>query len=155
MLPGRALLLVGDPSSLPAIMTILESTDRPEDARTILLRDDAAHEIPLEAATAAVSEWVHRDREDVLDACVHAIVESWRPDYVWVAGEATTLKSARHYLRHKAGYNKDSSQMVGYWRRGSASDRYEGEVITRGQELLADGARLTPQDLDELSVEIA
>jgi len=53
VLPGRALLLVGDPSSLPAIMTILESTDRPEDARAILLCDDAAHEIPLEAAAAA------------------------------------------------------------------------------------------------------
>jgi len=53
VLPGRTLLLVGDPSSLPAFKTILESTDRPEDARAILLCDDAAHEIPLEAAAAA------------------------------------------------------------------------------------------------------
>lgn len=148
-------LLIGDPSSLPAIMSVLEELPHPHDAR-IVLRIDSAHErFELEEAASDITRWLETGHDrDALHENVRKEIASFAPDYVWAAGEAGTLTPLRRYVRNEAGYGKDSSHVVGYWRRHSTADVYDSETIARAQDLVRAGIPLTPQDMDELSIDI-
>ncbi|MGY0500350.1 siderophore-interacting protein [Nocardia sp. FBN12] len=157
-LPGgiRDLLLVGDPSSLPAIMTILHSADPSIARRVLLLADGPSDVLPLEPAARDCGRWLYPNGASnagtALADAVRGELSARHPDYVWVAGEATTLIQVRRVLRDDGAYTKATSKIAGYWRRSSTADEFERDTYARMRALVDGGIEPTEQDLEELSV---
>ncbi|SJN10879.1 iron-chelator utilization protein [Leucobacter sp. 7(1)] len=150
---AERMLFIGDPSSLPAIMTALRALPRQATVRVLLRVDDAHERCELEDPASGLTEWITTGTDPAaLTAAVRTEVSRFAPHYVWAAGEAGTLKSLRRYLRGEAGFTAASSQIVGYWRRDTPADIYDSEIIARAQTLAQSGRTLSRQEIDELSL---
>jgi NADPH-dependent ferric siderophore reductase len=114
-------LLAADETALPALAAWLEHL--PEKARVFAFIEvaDAAEEQPLETRADAEVRWLHRTAEpganDLLDRAVKGLQLPAGDGYVWIAGEAGSLKPIRRYLRG-LGLNRDWLEVDGYWKRG-------------------------------------
>lgn len=147
-------LIIGDLSAAPAVMSVLETLPHSATAHIILRVDTPDDQIPLEGAASKCTTWVtaHHDATPLLQAVQHEL-QSFAPDYVWAAGEASSLKPVRQLLRADAGFTKSSSHVVGYWKRDATADVFEPETLARAQALTASGIELTRDEVDELSIE--
>jgi len=150
---ARSLLLLGDVSALPAIMTILESLTTDQEAITLLITDSPENEIPLEAAADGRARWIHGSDEETMIEELRQALSAHQPDYVWAAGEAGSLREVRHLLRLDIGYSPMNSHIVGYWKRKADADEVADDVFARMHAAIAEGRNLTPQELDELTVD--
>lgn len=150
------LLFVGDPSSLAAIMTVVETLDSATSFAVLLLAERATDIIPIEPPAAGHTRWIiASDTTDPSSELVDRILElvvGHDIDYVWVAGEANTLRHVRRALRDEAGYTKENSRVVGYWRRSSTADEYDRQTLDRMRSALLTCHDPNAQDLDELSI---
>ncbi|MBP2365507.1 siderophore-interacting protein [Pseudonocardia parietis] len=119
-------LLVGDLSALPAIARILERL--PADARGWAFVEvaDATEELSLTAPDGVEVRWVHRggDAPGYSDALERAVTAVRPPQdtsvFAWVAGEATTIKPLRRWLRDELALGPADRDVTGYWKRGVA-----------------------------------
>lgn len=119
------LLIGGDETALPAIGRLLDELPSDLPARVFVEVADAAHEIELPTRDAVELTWLHRgegaaDTSDVLEQAIRAM--TW-PDgevYVWLAGEAVTLKPLRTFLKNERQVPRDCLEVTGYWRRRDA-----------------------------------
>lgn len=150
---AHSLVLLGDASALPAIMTILESLTADQEAIALLTADTADDEIPLESAADGRARWIRGSDEDSMIEELRQALSAHQPDYVWVAGEAGALRGVRHLLRRDIGYSPMNSHIVGYWKRKADADEVADDVFARMHAAVADGRNLTPQELDELTVD--
>ncbi|GAA4956533.1 siderophore-interacting protein [Streptomonospora halophila] len=125
-------LIGADETALPAAARWLEQ-ELPRDARVLAFLEvaDAGEEQDLDVPAGAVVAWLHRDgaAPGSTDLLERAIRGADLPDgrgFAWCAGEATTLKPIRRYLR-EAGFERGRSLDVdGYWRRGTSNhDHHE------------------------------
>ncbi|WP_430336011.1 siderophore-interacting protein [Rhodococcus sp. ACT016] len=150
------MLLVGDPSSLPAIMTIVESAGTAISFSILLLADSAADIVPLEPLAAGRSGWLLASGSPgpgaVLAQRVVDYVRAEDVDYVWVAGEAYTIRDVRRVLRDIAGFTKANSRVVGYWKKASTADEYDRQTLDRMRSAHLLDRDSNTHDLDELSV---
>ncbi|MFJ8377062.1 siderophore-interacting protein [Streptomyces sp. NPDC094461] len=151
-------LFVGDPSSLPAIETLVESLGTDTSSRIVLLGHGPDDEVPRAASLAGTTcRWVHAPHGvgagEVLVSAVRDELARRSAEHVWAAGEASSLKLLRRYLRTQAGYTREASPVVGYWRQTMATDEFEGDLFARVREAMTAGSALTPQDVDEMSVD--
>ncbi|MEV3988492.1 siderophore-interacting protein [Streptomyces sp. NPDC049837] len=118
-LPSR-LLVVGDPASLPAINSLLDSmpltpatiwfeVPHPSDA-DLPLRCDAAHHevhlIPRHDNGARLIETVRSTLPGLLDD----------GSYVWIACDTATTRALASYVRKQLGVPKERLHALGYWR---------------------------------------
>jgi NADPH-dependent ferric siderophore reductase len=115
--------IAGDESALPAVGTLLDALPRSAIAHVILEVSGAEDEIALESAARTTVTWHHRRTPDAWgaelnDAIADAVIED--DARVWVACEATTVRSIR---RHLLDRQVPASALVtrGYWRRGEAN----------------------------------
>ncbi|SFM60894.1 NADPH-dependent ferric siderophore reductase, contains FAD-binding and SIP domains [Pseudonocardia ammonioxydans] len=119
-------LLAGDLTALPAIARILERL--PDDARGWAFVEvaDATEELPLTAPEGIEIRWVHRGGEQAgYSAVLERAVTAVRPPadarvFAWVAGEATSIKPVRRWLRDELGLGPEDRDVTGYWKRGVA-----------------------------------
>lgn len=147
-------LLVGDPSALPAVMTVLDTLPPGSSARIVMRIDTPDERMELEGGARGITRWVETGSDlDALAEAVRGEVSAFAPDYVWAAGEAGSLRPLRRFLREEADYTKSSSHTVGYWRRDATADVFEPETLARAEALVVAGVALTRKDLDELSVD--
>ncbi|WP_217134971.1 siderophore-interacting protein [Leucobacter chinensis] len=154
-LTAHDVLLIGDPSAVPAVMTIVESLPSDATARVLIRVDRAEDRFELEPAADGIARWIATGADtELLTSVVADEISAQRPDYVWAAGEASTLKPLRRLLRGDAQYTKQSSHTVGYWRRHSTADVYDAQTIALASQMINDGHDLTPQDMDELSIDV-
>lgn len=111
----KSLLLVADDTGLPAVATILESTDLPVTA--IVETYDEDHVVDLPGAV----HWLFR-REDApgtggrLLAAVQDLGEETNR-YCFGAGESREMTAIRKHLRTQRGLPREWVQMTTYWRR--------------------------------------
>jgi len=121
------LVLLGDETALPAIGRWLE--EMPEEQRAVVAIevDSETEQQPLRVPAGTELTWLHRDgaapgttsllgdfaRNIRIPEGVHA--------YVWAGGEAASLKPVRSWARSQ-GFNKDDSDITGYWRRNATQD---------------------------------
>jgi NADPH-dependent ferric siderophore reductase len=117
-------LLAGDTTALPAIARWLESM--PPSARGWVFVEvaDASEEVDLAAPEGVAVTWVHRDgvaagRSDVLARAVRGVeVPAGGSVYVWVAGEAGSIKPLRRWVRDDLGLTPADVSITGYWKLG-------------------------------------
>lgn len=126
-------VLVGDETALPAISRWLHHIG-PDGNVTIFVEvDDAADEdYPLPYGYGV--KWLHRNgaqagTTNLLDAAVRAIeIPATDPGYVWAAGEATSLKPIRRYVRRELELDKTWQGFQGYWKLGVAEHDHHAPV---------------------------
>ncbi|MFE5935000.1 siderophore-interacting protein [Streptomyces sp. NPDC056470] len=117
--PGR-MLVIGDPASMPAINSLLDSA--PDVPATLWFETshDADEELPLR---------VDADRHDVRRVPRQgggaALVEQVRKElpellgddpYVWIACDTATTRTLATYVRKELALPKDRIHSLGYWR---------------------------------------
>jgi iron complex transport system ATP-binding protein len=130
-------------AALPADMTgnaILEVPDAADFHELVtaanmeinwLARGDRPHGELLDAAVrdavlvpgAGLRQGEGDEPEDVdIDNVIlwETTVESTRPFYAWIAGEAAVIRELRRYLVRDVGINRKQVAFMGYWRQGKA-----------------------------------
>jgi NADPH-dependent ferric siderophore reductase len=120
------LLLAADETALPALLRRIEET-RPG-TRVIAFAEvaDAAEEQPVSTSADLELTWLHRNGAEpgstaLLEEAVRATELPAGDGYVWVAGEADSIKPLRRYLRRELGLPKGAFDVDGYWRRGKVN----------------------------------
>ncbi|MFC4004175.1 siderophore-interacting protein [Prauserella oleivorans] len=119
-------LLAGDITALPAIARRLEELPPTAAGWAVIEVSGPAEEIELVAPSGFEVRWVHRGERppgtsDVLERTVRALPVSTQDRlYVWMAGEAGTLKPLRRWVRDELRLDRRDYDITGYWKRGVA-----------------------------------
>ncbi|RJK98027.1 siderophore-interacting protein [Vallicoccus soli] len=124
---SRALHLVGDPASLPAVNAVLEA--HPSTPARVWL--EAGHPsdrgLPVRAGAPHEVTWVDRGSgEGAGRGLVDAVTAAWSGaeggaadpgrDWFWVACEAASARALGRHLRRELGVPKARVEATGYWR---------------------------------------
>jgi NADPH-dependent ferric siderophore reductase len=123
-------LLFGDDTALPAIAGILEALPAHTPADVFLEVDDAVDEQTIDTAAAANLTWLHRKRggQAVARGLEEAANAIERPDentIVWIAAEASIVKSLRAHALLQWGVDRRRLHVAGYWKRGVSNHKDE------------------------------
>ncbi|MFJ3583702.1 siderophore-interacting protein [Streptomyces sp. NPDC090127] len=120
--PGR-MFVIGDPASLPAINSLLDSapdvpatlwfeTSHEADEGLPLRLDAERHElrrVPRRGGGAALVEAVRSELPELLDGGADA-------PYVWIACDTATTRTLAAYVRKELALPKERVHSLGYWR---------------------------------------
>lgn len=123
----------GDETALPAIARRLEELPPHITGFAVIEVGSAEDEIPLTAPSGVEIRWLHRNGAEpdtttlLADAAETINIPRDGYSYVWAAGEATSLKPLRKWIK-AAGLGKHSSDVDGYWKRGEKSNQEPGMV---------------------------
>lgn len=109
-------LLVGDSSSLPAVLRRLE--ELPASARVqAIVQMDTADRRALPQAAQGQLQWV----TDA--AACRAALQAWQPmtgeGFAWCAGEAAEMRELRRVLVEDKGLDRRAVRAAAYWKRGA------------------------------------
>ncbi|GAA1549289.1 siderophore-interacting protein [Kribbella hippodromi] len=110
-------VLVADETALPALAGILEELPAAVHATVFVAVPDAADVRALPTPGTADITWVTDG--SLVDALKSATLP-FDPDYAWVAGESSMIKSVRRHLVNAVGMPKAAISFQGYWKRGEA-----------------------------------
>ncbi|MBB3052897.1 NADPH-dependent ferric siderophore reductase [Prauserella isguenensis] len=122
-------LLAGDITALPAIARWLEEMPPTAEGWALVEVSGADEEIPLDAPDGVEVRWLHRDgarpgTADLLEPAIRSLPVPGPSDeddlYVWLAGEAGTLKPLRRWVRDELRLAKGDYDITGYWKLGVA-----------------------------------
>ncbi|MFD4367753.1 siderophore-interacting protein [Rhodococcus sp. NPDC058521] len=119
-------LLAGDITALPAIARWLEWLPGEASGWAFIEVTDSSEEIALHPPANVEVQWLHRGAaepgtSDLLEKAVCSVtVPEDERTYAWVAGEATSLKPIRKWIRNELGLAKDDCDIAGYWKKGVA-----------------------------------
>ncbi|MFB6441669.1 siderophore-interacting protein [Streptomyces sp. NPDC056411] len=121
------LLLAGDETALPAIGSLVESLPPGTRALACIEVDGAADEQTFTTRADLTVHWVHRDGAppgggEALPAAVRALSFPAGAPFVWLAGEAGTVRTLRRHLVAQRGLDKRQIDFTGYWRRRLSQD---------------------------------
>ncbi|MFD6895508.1 SIP domain-containing protein [Rhodococcus sp. NPDC060086] len=142
-------LVVGDETALPAIARWLEEMPAGLDARVVVEVASADYSLDLPSAATVSLTRVNRGDRSAGDAtALESAVRSvqWRDGkvFAWVAGESTSLRGIRRYLRNERSMPAEMVEITGYWRRS--------EVVTLADDPeVPDLAVAPPEPFEKLA----
>lgn len=116
------LLLAGDETALPAIVTLLASLPAGAGALAYVEVADAAERQPLDIPASAAVHWVHREDGGSLVDAVRAAALPGGSGAAWLAGEAGAVRALRRHLVEERGLPRAAVEFSGYWRRSLTQD---------------------------------
>lgn len=123
-------IFVTDATGLPALARLSEQLAPGVRAVAAVEIAEESHRMPVGDGSLTVRWIVGRGNGVGPSAITEALKALPITDdcYVWVAGEAGELRSARRYLRHERGLASDRYAVIGYWRDRQEEwlERYEG-----------------------------
>lgn len=128
--PAENYLLVGDATSIPVMGTILE--DLPASAKGICLLEvfGTADEQVLKTKADFQFIWLHNEHPERGSQLAETLKGKGLPEvdrFGYIAGEQSTVKAVRHYLRKEKGWGREEFYAFSYWKSGVAEDRSEVE----------------------------
>jgi len=130
-----AVLLVGDETAVPAMGAIVESLPVGTRAEVVAAVSSGAEARSFTTAGEVGVSWVHGGAT-LLDVVTQTDLPGHRP-YVWLAGEAGTVRELRRHLTRERGVDRRDVQFCGYWRRGKSEEQAAAEAMAaaeRGEE---------------------
>ena len=123
-------VFVTDATGLPALARLSEQLPAGVRAVAAVEVAEESHRMPIGDGSLSVRWIVGRGNGVGPSAITEALRALPISDdcYVWVAGEAGELRSARRYLRHERGLSADRYAVIGYWRDRQEEwlERYDG-----------------------------
>ncbi len=125
-------VFAADETALPALARWVEVL-RPEVPVTAYI-EVAGPDSRIDLPTSATLEtyWLYRDPSpagttQILDAAVRHHDFSDREGFVWVAGEAMSIKPLRRYISQELGFDRNHWDVDGYWRRGEINHDHHAD----------------------------
>ncbi|MDJ0392581.1 siderophore-interacting protein [Rhodococcus sp. G-MC3] len=118
------MLIAGDETALPAIAHCLEKLPADLQATVVVEVAEPSHRQELTSAAAVDITWLYRSESGGDSRLVEAVQNTqWRPGqpYLWVAGEALTIKPLRRWAKLDKKIDKRFVEIAGYWRRREQS----------------------------------
>ncbi|MFI6469354.1 siderophore-interacting protein [Streptomyces sp. NPDC050516] len=116
-----SVVIWADATALPAAAAILEWLPSGMPARVWITVPSAEDAMPLPTAADAEVTWLPEASASALDAIDSAPLPGASP-YVWIAGEASQVRSLRRHFVGERGVDRGRVTFVGYWRRGRSED---------------------------------
>ena len=117
-------LLIGDETALPAIGRRIEESEADTAIVVIAAVAGPEEEQSFETAAALAMRWVYRPLFDATNAepliAALAGIDFVPQTFVWIAAEASVVRSIRAYLVEERGYPLSWIKASGYWVRGKA-----------------------------------
>jgi NADPH-dependent ferric siderophore reductase len=119
-------LIAGDHAGLPAVATILEALPASARAQVYVEVEDASEELELESQADVQVSWLHNGNgQDVPGHLLEAVFrETDLADYrgrVFVACEASIMRTIRSHLLYAHGLDRGAIHTHGYWKAGTAN----------------------------------
>ncbi|MET9957415.1 siderophore-interacting protein [Streptomyces sp. NPDC006339] len=140
---GDWALLVADACALPALATVAEALPPGRRALAFVRVADPAERQPLPTPGDLTVHWVYGDGpagDESLVAAVRSAAEGFPAGapYVWLAGEAGTVRALRRHLVEERGVDRRAIDFAGYWRRRlTQDDAPTAEDLAEARERLA------------------
>ncbi|GAA0614551.1 siderophore-interacting protein [Streptomyces crystallinus] len=124
-----AVVLWGDETALPAVSAILEWLPAGTHARVWLEVPFSGDRMALPTAAEADITWLVKEEgaPSVLDAVRAEPALPGVDPYVWIAGEASTMRELRRHFVNERHVDRRNVTFVGYWRRGRSEDQLREE----------------------------
>ncbi len=121
-LPADAdwMLLAGDDTALPAIAHCLETLPAHLPATVVVEVAEPSHRQSLHSAADVDITWLYRSDHHGNSRLADAVrAARWRPGrpYLWIAGEAQTIKPLRRWAKQDKQIDRKFVEITGYWRR--------------------------------------
>lgn len=126
-------LIAADETGLPAAARLVEELPRHARVQAFLEVAGPQEEQDLDAPDGARVTWLHRGGAEpgssgLLERAVRAAHLPEGTGFAWCAGEAGAVRPVRRHLRERGFVPKVTSDVDGYWRRGTANlDHHEQE----------------------------
>lgn len=141
------MLVAGDETALPAIAHCLEKLPPGLPATVVIEVAEPAHRQDLKSDADVDITWLYRSESEGESRLVETVQAArWRPGqpYLWVAGEATTIKPLRRWAKQDKLLGKQFIEIAGYWKRREAAP--DSDPAATGE----DGAAEALHELSEL-----
>ncbi len=121
-LPREAewMLVAGDQTALPAIARCLEMLPADMPATVVIEVAEPSHRQELKSEAPVEITWLFRSENGGKSRLVETVQAArWRPGqpYLWVAGEALTIKPLRRWAKQDRAIPKQFVEITGYWRQ--------------------------------------
>jgi len=119
-------LIAGDDSALPAIGTLIEALPSTAQARVFVEVENSDEEQVLPSRARLDVTWLHRNGGSapvgsLVQAAVHDCQLPVGNGRVWVACEASIMRTIRTHLLHECGLARESVHTHGYWKDGESN----------------------------------
>jgi NADPH-dependent ferric siderophore reductase len=121
-------LLAGDATAIPVLGAILESLPASASGHCIIEVYDKEDEQELLTAANIKITWLHNPHPmqgsqlaDTVKSLTLPSAEQSR--FAYVAGEFSSVKAIRHYLKKEQDWSKDELYAFSYWKAGIAEDK--------------------------------
>lgn len=129
-------ILVGDATAIPVISAILE--DLPPDATGHCIievhgKEDEQH---LHTKADMLFHWLHNNNPyqgSTLNEAVNKLTLPHKDRYFFAAGEFSSIKKIRNYLKNEKEWQREEMSVISYWKAGESE---ENSVALRRQEIL-------------------
>ncbi|MCZ4076742.1 siderophore-interacting protein [Rhodococcus sp. H36-A4] len=143
------MMIAGDETALPAIAHCLEKLPADLPATVVIEVAEPSHRQELFSAASVDITWLYRSENGGQSRMVDAVqAAQWRPGqpYLWVAGEASTIKPLRRWAKQDKQIPKQFVEIAGYWRFR------ETAALAAGQPVLDPAGEPSPDErLHEMS----
>ncbi|MEQ8899386.1 MAG: siderophore-interacting protein [Roseovarius sp.] len=111
------MLMGGDETAIPAIRRILEEAPQDRRGEVFIEVADPADRCPLTLPEGMRVTWLRQGGDRPLLECMLAadLPGPEESRFVWFAGEAGVVRSARRYFREDAGLGRQEMYLSAYW----------------------------------------
>ncbi|MBB4930622.1 NADPH-dependent ferric siderophore reductase [Lipingzhangella halophila] len=144
-------VIIGDSSALPAVSAIVESLSPDVPASVYLAVDHDSDRALLPDRPHVTTFWVAGGSPVGHDSALERTVRrNWQGrgrTQVWLAAEASVMRSLRRLVLDEHGVSRDDLHSAAYWKTGLDSTQLDDVQLRRYQEELATGADAADPDL--------
>ncbi len=113
------MLIAGDETALPAIAQCLEKLPADLPATVVIEVAEPSHHQELHSDAPVDITWLYRSEHGGKSTLARAVQSArWRSGqpYLWIAGEALTIKPLRRWAKQDKEIAKQFVEIAGYWR---------------------------------------
>lgn len=108
-----------DETGLPALCRLLESLPATARALAIVEVAQGTHRQPLATVATLETFWLEGSGNGIgpsgLPQTARRLLESWKPEYVWMGSEQSAASCVRSFVKHTLGLPSARCAILGYW----------------------------------------
>lgn len=128
--PASHYYMAADPSSLPALMALVETMKADVQGKVVIRVEHNSDKQQINAPKNLEIIWLIGSVEEQTDNLINEFM-SWTLSKenaaFWIAGEDKIIRALRRYIRRDKGYDRSQIYAIPYWRFGYDEEGYHAE----------------------------
>ena len=128
--PASHYYMAADPSSLPALMALIETMSPEVQGKAVIRIENESDRQIIDAPQGLEIVWLVGSVETQTQPLIDEFI-SWslpKEDVAfWIAGEDKIIRALRRYIRRDKGYERGQIYAIPYWRFGFNEEGYHAE----------------------------